>query len=430
MVTGLLIFLIYTAVFIFILYRLSLKKSFALSFKESTFVFIVKIAAGCFYGYFFLHLSQSDHDTWLYHQQGLEQYALLKKDPLHFFINDIIPKGYKSNQLLTIFNSNDSFAKDLELTLLLKLLALFDLLSGGRYYVNVIFYDALVFWGSYFLFKIFNKKFPEKRTLWLLFIFYFPPLLFWSSGIRKDGLCFAVLCGLIYQLYCLFEVKISFKRIIYFCILFLVLFLIRNYIALSFVPILIAYALSKKIKKFSLAIFCAVALSCGMIFFLTTFCSNGFNLPLKMAERQHAFLQLSGNSYLSIDTLQQNIASYTKILPTALNHVFLRPYISEAQGILYILSFLEVIFFFFLLVRVIFKPCADFKKLMNDPLLLSVTFLAVFNHIIIGYTVPFLGAILRYKASFEILFILVFLQLQKTNSIKNIFLFRTKAFIE
>lgn len=430
MFIGLLIFLIYTAIFIFILFRLCLKNSFSLTFIEATFALFIKIAAGCFYGYFFLHFSQSDHDTWLYHQQGLEQYALLKKDPLHFFVNDIIPKGYNSNQLLTIFNSNESFAKDLELTLLLKLLGLFDLLSGGRYYVNVIFYDALVFWGNYFLFKTFSKKFPEKRKLWLLFIFYFPPLLFWTSGIRKDGLCFAILCGLIYQLYLLFEVKVSFKRLIYFCILFLILFLVRNYIALSFLPITIAYGLSKKAKKFSPAIFFTVAFCSGLIFFLTTFLPNGFNLPLKTAERQHAFLQLAGNSYLPTDTLQQNISSYAKILPTALNHVFVRPNISEAKGMLYIFSLLEIIFFFFLLIRVLLKPSSKFKKLINEPLLLSIIFLALFNYLIIGYTVPFLGAILRYKASFEILFMLVFLQLQNTSRINRLLFFRSKNFIE
>src|SRR5205809_2902172 len=160
MLISLLIFLFYTALFLFILYRVSLKSSFGLSFNESALAFLVKIAAGCFYGYFFLHYYGGD-DTWLYHNEGLKEFALLKSHPVQFFISDIIPNGYKTNQLLTIFNSSDSFAKDLELTLLFKLLGIFDMLSGGRYYVNVIFYDALVFWGSYYLFKTVCKKYPE-----------------------------------------------------------------------------------------------------------------------------------------------------------------------------------------------------------------------------------------------------------------------------
>lgn len=411
MLTGLLMFLFYTALFIFILYQFSIKHSFSLNFREATLIFIAKIITGCIYGYFFLHYYGGD-DTWLYHNEGLKEFALLKSDPLHFLINDIIPKGYNSNQVNTIFNSTQSFAKDLELTLLLKLFALFDLFSGGRYYVNVIFYNALVFCGSYLLFKAVSKKYPEKRTLWLLFIFYFPPLLFWTSGLRKDGICFSVFSGLIYQLFALFEVQFSRKRMLYTMFLFIILFLLRNYIALAFIPVIIAYGLSRVYKKYTFLIFSAVLICCAAMFFLTGFLPDGFNLPLKMAERQHAFLQLSGNSYLSINTLSGNFFSYIKGLPTALNHVFLRPYFSEANGILNIFSFLENLFFFFLIIRLIFKPSPYLKQLLNDPLLLSVVAIGFLNYLIIGYTVPFLGAIVRYKSSFEILFIIVFLQVQ------------------
>jgi len=416
MLTGLLLFLLYTSLFLFILYRLSLASSFCLSYKKASLAFIVKIFAGCIYGYFFLHYYGGD-DTWLYHNEALKQYALLKNDPLHFFINDIIPKGYNSNQFLSIFNSSDSFAKDIELTLLLKLFGIFDLLSGGRYYVNVIFYEALVFWGSYFLFKTFSMKYPENRKLWLLFIFYFPPLLFWSSGLRKDGICFSVFCGLIYQLYYLFEVKFSARRLLYFLCLFFLLFLIRNYVALCFIPVTIAYALIKQNKRHSFFKFSVILLFSGVMFFLTSFLPDGFNLPLKMAERQHAFLKLTGNSYLPINVLQGNVYSYTMIFPQAINHVFVRPYYYEARGMLDLFSFLELLFFFFVAIRAIIKPSINFKKLINDPLLLSVFAIALLNYIIIGYTVPFLGAIVRYKSLFEILLILVFIQLQDTNFI-------------
>lgn len=421
MLTGLLLFLFYLAFFLFILYRLSLKKSFALSYKEAVVTFIIKVAAGCLYGYFFLHYYGGD-DTWLYHNEALKEYTLLKMDTLHFFINDIVPKGYKTNPLTSVFNSNNSYAKDLELILLLKLLALFDLLSGGRYYVNVIFYNAFVFWGSYYLYKALSKKNPDKRKLWLLFIFCFPPLIFWTSGIRKDGLCFAIVCGLIYQLYILFEKDSSAKNILFALILFILLFLFRNYTALSFVPVTIAYYFSMKNKRFSLLIFTLIIACCGAGFFLTTFLPDNFNLPLKMAERQQSFLQLSGKSYLQTGLLTGNISSYLKVLPQALNHVFIRPYIYEAKGLLYIFSFCEVAFFCVLLIRLIIKPEYQIRKKINDPFILSLMSIAFLNYLIIGYTVPFLGAIVRYKAPFEILFLLIFLFFSKSRFIQLNFL--------
>lgn len=412
MLLSLSLFFIYTAFFIFILYRYSLRKSFALSFKEASLAYIVKIIAGCIYGYFFLHYYGGD-DTWLYHNEGLKELAVLKTNPLKFITNGIIPEGYKTNQLYTVFNSSESFVKDLELNLLFKLLAIFDLLSGGNYYINIIFYNALVFFGNYFLFKTFSKKYPEKKNLWLIFIFYFPPILFWTSGIRKDGLCFAILCGLIYQLYLIFENKISAKRILYFAFLFMLLFLIRNYIALTFVPVIIACFFYRHKKKNAVLIFSSVLGFCAISFFISSFLHNGFNLPLKMAERQQAFLELQGNSYLVTGKLDGSFSSYIKVLPQALNHVFIRPYISEAKGLLYIFSFLDIAFFFFILIRLFFKPQVNYKTLISDPFILSLIIIALLNYIIIGYTVPFLGAIVRYKASFEILLLLVILTMQK-----------------
>src|SRR6201989_873456 len=126
MLLSLLIFLFYTIVFLLIFYWCSKRTSFALIFKQSAFFFLIKIIAGCFYGYFFLHFYGGD-DTWMYHNESLKEYALLKSDPVHFFINDIFTHGYTTNQFKTIFDSSDSFAKNLEYTLLIKLLAIFDL---------------------------------------------------------------------------------------------------------------------------------------------------------------------------------------------------------------------------------------------------------------------------------------------------------------
>jgi hypothetical protein len=418
MLLSFLIFLFYTAIFIFILFLCSRRSAFVLSFKEASLAFTAKIIIGCLYGYFFLHYYGGD-DTWLYHNESLKEFALLKTDPLHFFINDIFPNGYKTNQLFTIFDSTNSFAKDLEYTLLIKLLAIFDLFTGGRYYVNVIFYNIIVFWGCYSLFKTLSTKYPNKRLLWLLFIFYFPPLLFWTSGIRKDGICFAIICGLIYQLYFLFEKRKSAKHLIYASLLFFVLFLVRNYLALSFIPICIAYGLSRNFKYPS-AVFLTVVFLCITTFFATRLLSESFNLPQKMADRQHSFLSLSGNSYLPIDTLSGNLRSYCKILPEAINHIFLRPYITEANGLLYLFSFIENLFFYVLLIWTLIRISSSWKLVFNDPLMLTFICVAFLNYMIIGYTVPFLGAIVRYKSSFEIFLILVLLQLQNTDLLKFI----------
>jgi len=58
------------------------------------------------------------------------------------------------------------------------------------------------------------------------------------------------------------------------------------------------------------------------------------------------------------------------------------------------------------------------KTIYHDPLMLSFILFALLNYMIIGYTVPFLGAIVRYKAGFEIFFIIVLLRLNETSLTK------------
>ena len=406
MMTDLLFFAFYFILCLLILYILSSRSpSFALTFKQAALIFSIKVFTGCVYGYFFLHYYNGD-DTWFFHAESLKEYALLKTDPLAFITQDIFKNGYTSNQFFTIFDSHNSFSKDLQDTLLIKLLAVFDVFSGGRYYVNVIFYNLFVFWGSYYLFLVVGKRYPEKMSVWFLLIFFFPPLLFWTSGIRKDGLSFALLCGFICQMNALLNLSDKAKHFIFAMLIWITLFLSRSFIGMSLIPVTIAWIWAKAVKRSALAIYILASLIFTALFFATNFLSPSFNLPAKVAERQASFLNLSGGSYLPIDKLDGTFGSYLKILPEALNHIFVRPYPWEAVNLLYFFSFAEIAFFFAMLIWAIVKPSRNYKKFFNDPFILSLIMLAFINYLIIGYTVPFMGAFIRYRSIFEIFFLI------------------------
>lgn len=407
MITDLLLFAFFFILCLLVLYILSSKSaSFALTFKQAALIFSIKIFTGCVYGYFFLHYYGGD-DTWFYHTESLKEYALLKTDPLAFITRDVFQNGYTTNQFFTIFDSHNSFSKDLQDTLLIKLLAVFDVFSGGRYYVNVIFYNLLVFWGSYYLFLTVGKRYPEKLYVWFLLIFFFPPLLFWTSGIRKDGLSFALICGFIYQMNALFNSldKTRTKHYVFALLIWITLFLSRSFIAMSLIPVTIAWICARAVKRNGLTIYITAALIFVILFFATSFLPSSFNLPVKVAERQASFLNLSGGSYLPIDKLDGTFGSYLRIFPQALNHIFIRPYPWEAENLLYLFSFAEIAFFFSMLIWAIVKPSRSYKKFLNDPFILSLVTFAIINYVIIGYTVPFMGAFIRYRSIFEIFFL-------------------------
>jgi len=413
MLINLLLILLYTLVFLCVLYWFCKRETAQLTFKQASLAFIVKIIFGCFYGWFFLHYYGGD-DTWYYQLEALKELQLLRQHPSAFFKKDLFESGYTDNPFVTVFNSNDSFFKDLQQNLLIKLLAIFNLLSGGRYYVNVVLYNSLTFFGSYYFFALITRYYTAKKNLWLLIVFFFPPLVFWTSGIRKDGLCVVFIFGCLYYTAMLIS---SAKRHLKYAVIaiafFICLFLIRGFLALSLVPVATAWVIAEKLSiARSIKIYIAVAGSFILLFFLTVFMPVSYNLPQKIADRQLAYTQLKGGSAISLKHLEPTFLSYASVLPQALNNTFLQPYPQYAfTSPLYLLAFMENILVIGLTIAVLLKPVRNWKTIIKQPFTLAMLFLVLINYSAIGFLVPFIGAIIRYKIIFEALLIIVLLEL-------------------
>ena len=386
-----------------VIYYFNRSKDPLLSSKQIIGILAVKLIFGCIYGYLFLKVYHGD-DTWLYHQESLEEYAWLKRNPWTFIV-DLFTNGYNTNQSLSFFNSTNSFWKDLQYNILIKLLAIFNLFSFGDYYINTLFFNLITFWGHLYLFKLCIRYFPSKKKILFTLIFFFPPLLFWQSGIRKDGLVFVALTGCLYYFVLYIEEKkiSSILKVFFFLIL---LFLIRNFVALSLFPPFIAFVVIQKLQKkqiFLINLFSLIL--CVALFFATNFGPEPLRLPKKMAERQGSFLDLKGNSFMPIDPLNQNFSSYANTFFTSLNHTFVRPYLSEGKSPLLLFAACETIFVWLLLLVALLNR-RSLALLIKDPIINLLFFTALINYILIGYTVPFAGAIVRYRVIFEV-FILI-----------------------
>jgi len=394
-------------------YWLTKTNKIVLSFQQCMLIMFIKCVIGCIYGYLFLTVYKGD-DTWQYHQLSLQEYEVLKTNPL-FFITDLFQHHYQQSQALTFFNSESSYWKDLQYNILIKMLAVFNLFSRGHYYINVFFFNVVTFWGHYFLYKLLITYLPSKKQLLFLIIFLFPPLLFWESGIRKDGLIFPAITGCIYYFTLLLQDRGKVKHIILCIICFLWVFLIRNFVALSLVPVFIAYYISVYYNKRAIPVTIITMCICTVLFFLTRYAPDSLNLPRQMAERQHKFLELKGNSFLSIEPLHDNVLSYVGDLPAAFNHSFLRPYISEGKSPLLLVSALENILMIIILI-VAFINYRTMLNILRNPLWLLLISFAVLNYLMIGYTVPFFGAIIRYRILFELLLMIPLLICEDHNN--------------
>jgi hypothetical protein len=395
-------FLIYSAIFIYLLYRLT-RKAAPLSFTELAAAFMFKVLMGCLYGYVYLHFYNGD-DTWMYHHQSLEEYEKLLHNTSLFF-TEIGPAPSFAWAGGGFWHGLNVYFKTLENDGITKTLGVVNILSRGNYYINVVFFNFILFWGSYWLFKILVKEFPAKRGPLLLMIFFFPPLVFWLSGIRADGLLLFFLSLLL----------IHFRRWIYehkrtailYCIVAIAgLLIFRMQLLMVVIPALLAWYISVKFTRKPVLTYSLVFAVTGLVFFATAWISPGKNLPGMVAKKQQEFFVLQGTRF-QLDSLQPSVTSYVRVLPQAVSHTFFRPWIWEAKGVLQIMTALEVIVFWLLVIWMVIKRDDKWKAQITNPLLLFFLSFGITLYIFIGYTIPFPGAIVRYKAVPELLLLII-----------------------
>jgi 4-amino-4-deoxy-L-arabinose transferase-like glycosyltransferase len=269
----------------------------------------------------------------------------------------------------------------------------------------VVFFNFIVFWGHYWLFSLLAKEFPGKRRLLLLLIFFFPPVVFWLSGIRADGLLlFFVALILVHYHRWLQQRKGHF--LLYTILAMAGLFIFRNMMPLMMVPPMIAWLIAVRWKRNPWLIFAMVYAITGLLFFSTAWWLPRGGLPAVVVKRQQEYFTLKGNTAFALDSLQASAGSFIKVLPQAVNNTFLRPFLWEAKDKLQLMASLDNMFLWGLIILFLVRKDEQLRQKWRHPLILFFLFFSISLYLFIGYTVPFPGAIIRYKAIAELCILL------------------------
>lgn len=402
-------------IFLYLFFCLAIRyclrnKAFSLSLPEIMGAFGFKVLMGCVYGFVFWRFYHGD-DTWALHEEGIVELKEWIESPGKFF-KDLQPlessfthHGFPFNILV--------YLQLAEHFVLRKLLALFNILSGGNYYVNVVFFNFILFWGHYLLFSLLAAILPHKRNLLFLVVFFFPPAVFWLSGIRADGLLFLfVSLSLVHAFRWIHLRK---KVSLAFLLLSLLGVLIfRTEAVVLLLPGLIAWywversARLQRVAHPNRLAFLIVYGVSGLLFFGSLLVSDHQNLPSLAVKRQQEFMLLKGNTRFDLDSLQPSVGSFVRILPQAAGNTFLRPFPWEAKGPLQAMAVLENGLLLLLLVLIVFRRDQNVPVFRLQPLWWVLLCFSVCLYLMVGYIVPFPGAIVRYKIIPE-LFLLILL---------------------
>jgi len=394
-----LLFILYCLLFCGIILRLKFFTCSGLSKRILLSLFLVRILAlliGCYVNVYILPVS----DSVAFHQMGIDEFNLLFQNPHEYFVNIFqigYPQGYGR-----LLDDSHSFWNNLRTNLLAKMLSVFDLFSLKSFLINTLFYNFLIFFGCVALYKVFIKTFPKSFYQLVICIFLLPSALFFSAMIHRDGLILLSLSMIIYHLFFILnEHQFSWKRIWLITLFLLLIFLLRNFVFIALIPMLVAWILADKFSKHAFICFVGVYVFTAILFFCSGFISSRTNLPQYVSERQQSFIALgeTGSSTINISPLYPNFKSFLINAPEALNHSLMRPYLWKTYSFQYVPFALEIFLIEILFLLLIFYR----KKIIGiDPIIYGCIFFSVTMFLIIGYTVPIIGAVVRYRSIYFI----------------------------
>ncbi len=397
--------LFYIALFLWLIARSSYFKKSGLSVQSLQVAFLIKVACGAalFLLYTYYYPIRRDADTFKYFDDSKHLYDALWTNPGDFFKMlfgiDCENEYFKSNYYSNMYNWYRSYDNGLlnDNRLVIRINAIFRIVSFGNYHVHSLLLNFLAFIGSYSLARLFLEYSKSKWKTYLA-VFLIPSVVFWSSGILKEAVLLFGLGLFGWNFHKLLFDRWKWKRIPFLVFLLAILLVMKLYVFIAFVPAVMAWWISKYTKRTILVH--AFMIIGGVLFGLALAqIIPSLNFIEIMANKQHDFINLSKalnvNSAIDMTYLEPNLWSFIKATPSALLNSFSRPWPTEIKGILFVPPLMENLFIISILVLSWF-----FGKRVAEREWKFVVFCLTFSIIlflIIGLTTPIIGAIVRYK---------------------------------
>ncbi len=391
------LFVVYLLILCWLITKVSFVKNSGLNSRLIVLLFLLKIIAGLAIGWISYNTYNTGNDYWDVNREGWKEYQILLSNPKEYFTNIFHSqyiKGYGG-----LFDSFQSFWNDLRNNIIIKFLSICNIFSQGNYYINSLFFNFFCFFGHVAFYKVFIQIYKKQQWGVIVCCFLLPSMLYFTSGVQKDGIVFTTLGFLSYAVFkSLEENYFSKKRLFITGLAFVTLFLIRSYVLINLLPALVIWILVKKFNWPPLRSFIVGYVILGVLFFNISSVFSTVNPPAIVAQKQADFFTLpKAVTQLKTDTLYPSFNSFLYNAPQAYNHLLLRPYIYELLTKSLLPIIIEILVYQLLFILFIF-----FKRKDGDnrywPFILFGIFFTLTMFLFIGYIMPNLGSLIRYRS--------------------------------
>jgi len=298
---GIILAILYATVFIFIIRKHSFFHSEEISRNAFTFAFIVKIIFGFIFWavYTYYPPYQNLADAFLYFDDGKVLYSALFNNPLDYIKLLLGFSDVSLNQYLDLTGYwSREFNQGIynETKTVIRFNALVCLFSFGQYHVHTVFMCFVSFIGLSGIYKTFFPFLKNKKKELFVAVFLLPSVLFWGSGVLKEGLILFGAGMLIYHWFKILNEGFSVFRLILIVFFIGFLSITKIYMLLFCLPALFAHTwIIKSGTRFLLVKYLTVII----IYISAGLSLPNFNLPFMLMEKQRQNIYFSrGGSYL------------------------------------------------------------------------------------------------------------------------------------
>ncbi len=420
--------ILYVALFVFIIHKVRYFQLPGLSSKTIAIIFGIKVLFGAAMYFIYTHYypDRNTADIFKYFDDSKVMYDAFWQSPGDFF-QMLFGINNDNAHFNSYYMQMNNWFREYESTLyndghtIIRFNAALRFASFGYYNVHMVFMCFLSLIGLVGIYKALHPFFERQRKELTFAVFLIPSVLFWGSGVLKEGLLIFGLGVLIYQLFKLIKGEVSIFGIAAGLAAMVLLLYVKFYVLAAMIPGLIAYIWCKKQPRWPGLKYLAVGVVCSLMALNLYRIAPQFDVLKLLARKQKDFIGLveyhqSGSS-IELTPLTPTLSSFLHNVPEALGNTFLRPFIFESSSPLMLISGLEnLLFIGLLLLGIVFmKPLRH----INWNLLLFCLSFVVILFLLTGWVTPVMGAIVRYKVPVLPFLVMIFLLLMNKEKLVN-----------
>jgi hypothetical protein len=376
-------------------------------FPALTLKLFCALALGFLYQYYY-----EGGDTFNFHTHGSRHiWNAFMDDPvvgwkLLTTQGEYSPGVYRYVKDIWFYTDPDSY-------FVIRVAALFDLLTFSSYSATACLFAVLSFAGGWALFLTFYRIRPDLHRLIAGATLFIPSVIFWGSGLLKDTLTLGALGVLTFSVHELFAQKrTSMGSMILLIVSAWVIFSVKKYILMSFAPAVLLWLYFDRFMRIRSSMLRLMLVP----FILSGIVASGYYAlvlvgaddPQYSLDRIAITAQITahdigfytgrdaGSTY-SLGQLDGTFAGMLSKAPQAVVVSLFRPWLWEVKNPLMLLSALESLLFLLLTLLVVMRSPLQMWRALGQPVVLFCLVFSLIFAFAVGVSTFNFGTLARYK---------------------------------